>query len=76
MPVTEAVIAHESAQSEAGQERKIVLEARVVALGENAKALSGVEIGKLLAVKGFLAAQSMRRRQDLVLHIEEFELLN
>ena len=76
IPVFEALIGHQSEQQEAGRPRKVDCEAPIVALGEIAIALQRSPSGARMTVKGFLAARSQRRKQDLVLHIEEFELLN
>lgn len=76
IPVIELVIQHQSEQMEAGINRKIECEIRSVALGSIAEQLSKVGAETKLTVTGFLAARSIKRRQDLVLHIEEFELLN
>ena len=76
LQVTEAVILHQSEQNEAGQKRRVECEAQMIALGQTAVELSRIETGARLTVRGFLAAKSLRRRQELVLHIEEFELLN
>jgi len=76
IPVTELVIQHQSEQVEAGVSRKIECEVRAVALGLIAEKLSKVGTETRLSAAGFLAAKSLKRRQDLVLHIEEFELLN
>ncbi len=76
LPVLEAVIEHQSEQVEAGQSRRVECSVQILALGHTAQALSRVPAGGKLAANGFLAARSLRRRHDLVLHIEEFELLN
>jgi len=76
LPVVEATIMHQSEQIEAGQSRRVECEVQVIALGHPAEALSRIGTGEKLAIRGFLAAKSLRRRHDLVLHIEEFELLN
>ncbi len=76
LPIIEAVIVHQSEQNEAGQSRRVECEVQVIALGQSAEAFSRIKTGEKVAIHGFLAAKSLRRRQDLVLHIEEFELLN
>ncbi len=76
LPIIEAVIVHQSEQNEAGQSRRVECEVQVIALGQPAETFSRIETGKKVAIRGFLAAKSLRRRQDIVLHIEEFELLN
>ncbi len=76
IPVVELVIKHQSEQVEAGVNRQIECEVRAVVLGQVAEKLSRVDTETKLSAAGFLAAKSLKRRQDLVLHIEEFELLN
>ncbi|WP_245747755.1 primosomal replication protein N [Formivibrio citricus] len=76
LPILETVIVHQSEQQEAGRPRKVDCEAPILAMGETALALHRSPPGARMTVKGFLAARSLRRKQDLVLHIEEFELLN
>ena len=76
LPIIEAIIVHQSEQDEAGQIRRVECEVQVVALGKPAEAFSHICTGEKVSLCGFLAAKSLRRRQDLVLHIEEFELLN
>ena len=76
MPILEIVIVHQSEQQEAGRLRKVDCEAPALAMGETALALHRCPPNARLAVKGFLAAKNLRRKQELVLHIEEFELLN
>mgnify|MGYP000906854728 CR=1 FL=1 len=76
VPTIEAVLGHLSEQSEAGLTRRVECLVQIVALGKTAERLSRVPAGTKLAACGFLAAKSLRRRHDLVLHVEEFELLN
>ncbi|WP_164521447.1 primosomal replication protein N [Iodobacter ciconiae] len=76
MPVLELVITHLSEQIEAGRHRKVECEVAMMALGDIAAKLDPVQIGQRLASKGFIAAKSNRYRNELVLHLEEFELLN
>lgn len=75
-PVLELVITHHSEQLEAGKSRKVECEVSVMALGEIAALLSSVTTGQRMACKGFFAAKSNRYRNELVLHLVEFELLN
>lgn len=56
--------------------RRVECEVQVIALGQPAEAFSHIRTGEKISLCGFMAAKSLRRRQDLVLHIEEFELLN
>ncbi|MCX7206728.1 MAG: primosomal replication protein N [Proteobacteria bacterium] len=75
-PVLEIVITHLSEQIEAGKHRKVECEVAMMALGDIAARLASIQIGQRLASKGFIAAKSNRYRNELVLHLEEFELLN
>jgi primosomal replication protein N len=75
-PVLELVITHLSEQLEAGKHRKVECEVSIMALGDTAARLASISIGQRLASKGFIAAKSNRYRHELVLHLEEFELLN
>lgn len=70
------MLVHQSEQTESGQGRRVECTVQMIVLGKNAETLNRVPEGEKLAVRGFLAAKSLRRRHDLVLHIEEFELLN
>jgi len=71
-----AVVLHESSQTEAGIERKIIVEIPVIAIGATAQSLARAPIGHPIRINGFLAAQGIKRRRNLVLHVQSFELLN
>ena len=75
-PVLDLVITHLSEPVDAGKSRKVACEVSVMALGEIAALLASVTTGQRMACKGFFAAKSNRYRNELVLHLVEFELLN
>lgn len=56
--------------------RSVECQAPVIALGAIAEKLSLVDLDTKLIVRGFLAAKNQRQRHNILLHIEEFELLN
>jgi primosomal replication protein N len=74
VPVAEARIAHESRQIEAGQERLVICELSVKALGEAARWLHAAPLGVALKAEGFLAAKSKSSRVP-VLHLCTIEFL-
>ncbi|WP_432720313.1 primosomal replication protein N [Jeongeupia wiesaeckerbachi] len=76
VPVQHCVISHESSQQENGKPRQVILEMEAIAIGTVGQALNRLATGQQLKVRGFFAATSQRQRRRLVLHINEFELLN
>ncbi|GHD59186.1 primosomal replication protein N [Jeongeupia chitinilytica] len=76
IPVQHCVISHESSQEENGKPRRINIEVEAVAVGTVGLAVNRLTTGQQLKVRGFFAAVSQRQRRRLVLHINEFELLN
>ncbi len=74
VPVTEAVLAHQSEQVEAGAARQVVFELPLVALGQAAQWLQGAPLGGAVQVSGFLAAKS-RNSKVPVLHVTSIEFL-
>jgi len=76
IPAVNAVLAHQSQPMEAGSERKTEFEIPLIALGDLALQFARFKPGVLLRVEGFLAAYSMKRRREFVLHMQSFELLN
>ncbi|GAA5786494.1 hypothetical protein GCM10007860_05180 [Chitiniphilus shinanonensis] len=74
--IQELVISHESQQQENGAQRRAQAAVKAVAVGQTGIALSRLPLGQTLVVKGFLAASSQRYPDRLVLHIDEYELLN
>ncbi|AOX99188.1 primosomal replication protein N [Jeongeupia sp. USM3] len=76
IPVQHCVISHESSQQENGKLRQVIVEVEAVAVGPTGQAISRLTTGQQLKVRGFFAAAGQRQRRRLVLHINEFELLN
>ena len=76
IPAINAVLAHQSQQLEAGSERKTEFEIPLIALGDLARQFDRLKPGALIRAQGFLAAYSIKRRRELVLHMQSFELLN
>ncbi len=76
IPVLELVVLHESEQLENDTPRRVTLEAPARASGPVAEALSKLQIGQELKVAGFLVSMGQKFRRRLVLHIEQYELLN
>ncbi|UXY13729.1 primosomal replication protein N [Chitiniphilus purpureus] len=74
--VQEMVIGHESQQQENGAPRRVLANVKAVSVGTQAIAMGGLQLGQALRVHGFLAAASQRYPDRLVLHIDEYELLN
>ena len=67
-------LAHESTQTEADRERRVVCELAAVALGPVARDLSSVALGAQLRCRGFLARR-YRTGLSVALHVNEFELI-
>lgn len=74
VPISEALLAHQSEQTEAGLPREVNCELQLIALGDNAKWLQAVALGKTIRVSGFLAAKS-RNSKTPVLHVNSIEFL-
>ena len=74
VPVSEALLAHQSKQTEAGLLREVNCELQLIALGDNAKWLQAVSLGAAIKVSGFLAAKS-RNSKTPVLHVNSIEIL-
>ncbi len=72
IPAIDLVLSHESSQIEAGQERKVSLSMRSVALGATAETLAKLKIGQIAKFKGFLAAT--KNGKGTVLHITDIDL--
>ncbi len=73
IPVLGFRVQHDSMQREAGSERRIEMELAAVAMAEQALRLERVELGRGLAVSGFLAPRR-RNSRGVVLHVTGFEL--
>ncbi|MDR3429086.1 MULTISPECIES: primosomal replication protein N [Silvimonas] len=76
IPILELVLLHESEQLENEMPRRVTLEAPARASGPTAQALSKLQIGQQVRVAGFLVSMGQKLRRRLVLHIEQYELLN
>ncbi|MBU6272934.1 MAG: primosomal replication protein N [Betaproteobacteria bacterium] len=74
IPVVDATLAHQSAQSEAGLARTVELELATRFAGALAVRVATLPMGVALRVEGFLAPRRRQSRQ-LVLHVNEFELI-
>ena len=74
LPALDFQLAHESTQTEADRERRVVCELAAVALGRVARELSSVALGAELRCHGFLARR-YRTGTSVALHVNEFELL-
>ena len=74
IPALDFQLAHESAQSEAGGERRVACDLAAVALGPVARNLAAVSVGANVRCRGFLARR-YRTGLSVALHVNEFELL-
>jgi primosomal replication protein N len=72
IPAIDLILSHESTQIEAGQQRKVNLTMRSVALGTTAETLAKLNIGQVAKFKGFLAAT--KNGKGSVLHITDIDL--
>ncbi len=75
IPVNRLRIDHRSTQHEAGNDRDVRCRVDVVAAGSAlADALTGVDVGDWLGVRGFLSWADYRQGRDrLVVHAERIE---
>jgi primosomal replication protein N len=71
MPVLELTLAHESDVVEAGRSRRIEMTIAAIAMGDLARMLERVSLGKRMKVTGFLAA-TRKGSSRLRLHIQTF----
>lgn len=74
IPAIQCTLAHQSRQTEAGQEREVTVELPAIALGDLAHLLASAPVGVALQAEGFLAAQSLRNRRP-VLHLTKIEFI-
>jgi primosomal replication protein N len=74
IPALDFQLAHESAQNEAGGERRVACDLAAVALGPVARNLAAVSVGANVRCRGFLARR-YRTGLSVALHVNEFELL-
>jgi primosomal replication protein N len=71
MPVLELTLAHESDVVEAGRSRRIEMTIAAIAMGDLARMLERISLGKRMKVTGFLAA-TRKGSSRLRLHIQTF----
>ena len=74
IPIVELKLSHQSAQTEAGRKRDVVVEVMALAAGEAAGKLAKSPLGARLRLTGFLAHKGKSRVQ-LLLHINDFEFI-
>jgi len=72
--VVDALMKHASAQREAGVARTVELELAVRFAGPLAQQVNAVALGSRLLMRGFMAPRR-RQSKQLVLHVNEFELI-
>ena len=73
IPVLGVRLQHDSMQAEAGSQRRVELELAAIAMAEQALRLERVELGRGIAISGFLAPRR-RNSRGLVLHVTGFEI--
>ncbi|MGV0960767.1 MAG: primosomal replication protein N [Limnohabitans sp.] len=71
LPALDLVLEHASELQEAGQNRKVQLKIRALAIGSLAERLVKQAVGSVWTFKGFLATP--RQGKSVVLHIQEFQ---
>ena len=71
LPALDLILEHASEQSEVGQNRKVQLTIRALALGSQAERLIQQPVGSVWQFQGFLATP--RQGKSVVLHIQEFQ---
>jgi primosomal replication protein N len=71
LPALDLVLEHSSEQTEVGQNRKVQLKIRALALGSQAERLIKQPVGSVWQFQGFLATP--RQGKSVVLHIQEFQ---
>jgi primosomal replication protein N len=71
LPALDVVLEHASEVQEAGQNRKVQLKIRALAIGSIAERLVKQAVGSVWTFKGFLATP--RQGKSVVLHIQEFQ---
>ncbi|MFG6448403.1 primosomal replication protein N [Roseateles sp. BYS180W] len=67
IPALDLTLRHESEQAEAGGRRKVSLDLKAVALGDQVKPLQALGLARLARFEGFLSAQ--RQGRGVVFHI-------
>ena len=71
LPALDVILEHASEVQEAGQNRKVQLKIRALAIGSMAERLVKQAMGSVWTFKGFLATP--RQGKSVVLHIQEFQ---
>ncbi len=71
LPALDLILEHASEVQEAGQNRKVQLKIRALAIGPLAERLVKQAVGSVWTFKGFLATP--RQGKSVVLHIQEFQ---
>lgn len=71
LPALDVILEHASEVQEAGQNRKVQLKIRALAIGSMAERLVKQAVGSVWTFKGFLATP--RQGKSVVLHIQEFQ---
>ncbi len=71
LPALDVILEHASEVQEAGQNRKVQLKIRALAIGSMAERLVKQAVGSVWTFKGFLATP--RHVKSVVLHIQEFQ---
>ncbi len=71
LPALDVILEHASEVQEAGQNRKVQLKIRALAIGAIAERLVKQAVGSAWTFKGFLATP--RQGKSVVLHIQEFQ---
>ncbi len=71
LPALDFELKHESELSEDGQQRKVSVQIRSVAIGRVAHPLAAMELGGAGSFAGFLA--SARNGRGLLFHVTDFE---
>jgi len=71
LPALDLMLEHASEVQEAGQNRKVQLKIRSLAIGSMAERLVKQAVGSVWTFKGFLVTP--RQGKSVVLHIQEFQ---
>lgn len=71
LPALDMILEHASEVQEVGQNRKVQLKIRALAIGSLAERLVKQAVGSVWTFKGFLATP--RQGKSVVLHIQEFQ---
>jgi primosomal replication protein N len=71
LPALDLILEHASEVQEAGQNRKVQLKIRALAIGSLAERLVKQAVGSVWTFNGFLATP--RQGKSVVLHIQEFQ---